>query len=95
MRSPRRTAKLIVDAIPRIEEERDRRTTRFQLSLVSLVKITEREVVDQHFLNSLFSEMMCLGWCMIQVENTRYGFIRRESVQNWVKLSSKRFIQTE
>ena len=94
MRTAQETAELIIDAIPRIEEERDRRTTRFQLSLVSISKITEREVVDQHFLNSLFSEMLCLGWCMIQVENTRYGFIRRESAQSWVKLSSKRFIQT-
>jgi hypothetical protein len=93
--TPGEAAKLISDAVPNIEKKRNRKTTRFQLSLVSLSKICERDVVDAFFLKNLASELLNLGWCMIQVENTRWGFIRKKSVDSWVRLSSKRFLQQD
>ena len=86
------TAELINETVPTIEQERGRRTTRFQLSLVSISKICKRNIVDTVFLNNLASELLNMGWCMFQVENTRWGFIKKKSVESWVKFSSKRFV---
>jgi hypothetical protein len=63
--------------------------------MVSIAKISRRDVVDTFFLASLASELLSIGWCMIQVENTRWGIIRKKSVESWVKLSSKRFGQND
>ena len=88
-------AQIISDAIPGIERARHRKTTRFQLSLISISRITGRDVMDSYFMNQLTSELSVLGWCMFQVENTRYAFVQRASVQGWVKLSSKRFLNED
>ena len=87
--SPRECAFVICNSIIKAAKEKRRKITRFQLSLLSLTNISKRKVVDTYFLNALSSELLELGWCMVQLENTRYAFIKSSSVKSWLKLSSK------
>lgn len=90
--TPEEMAELIADSIPEIERRRGRRTTRFQLSSISLCKIADRNFMDHFFLQALASELLEVGWCMVQISNTKFGFILRDSAANWVKFASKKFV---
>ncbi|NTW80054.1 MAG: hypothetical protein HGB32_07895 [Geobacteraceae bacterium] len=83
-------ALIIASTIARSAAEDDKKITRFQMSLQSLLKISCRKLVDNLYLDSLCSEFAELGWAMFQLDNTRYAFIRISSVESWRKISSRR-----
>ena len=83
------SAQKIVDAIESQSESKQKRISRFQLSTLSISRICKRRVMPTVYLDNLSAELNELGWCMFQVENTKYGFVRASSVKNWLKMSSK------
>jgi hypothetical protein len=87
--SPNECALIIAANVKSQERDRRKKITRFQLSLLSIAKISKRQVVSSIYLENLGAELLELGWCMFQVENTRFAFIRANSVNSWVKFSSK------
>ncbi len=93
--SPQKCALIIANSINLIEKDRGKKTTRFQLSLLSLSKIAKRQVVSSIYLDSLASELLELNWCMFQFENTRFAFVQASSVNSWVKFSSKTILGVE
>jgi len=93
--SPNKCAQIIASSIDKIEKNRDKKTTRFQLSLLSISKIAQRQVVNHRYLESLATELLEKNFCMFQIENTRFAFIRSSSVNSWVKFSSKTILGAE
>jgi hypothetical protein len=93
--SPYDCASLIVSSVKRKAEEKEKKITRFQLSLISLSKICNKKVITSLYLENLSDELHELGWCMFQVENTKFAFIQAASVSNWMKFSSKSLNKVE
>ncbi|MFQ2264021.1 MULTISPECIES: hypothetical protein [Aeromonas] len=89
-KSPPTTARLIVEAIERRNE--NAAISRFQLSLKAIGEIADRSVIDAHFLNALSSALLLRGWCMFQVSNTSYSLIRQKSAALFRKISSEQIL---
>ena len=87
--SPEECALILCIAVKRLSQERERKTTRFQLSSVALSRISKRSFIDPTFINNLSSEIRSYGWCMFQVANTKYAFIKASSIKSWIKISSR------
>ena len=87
--SPKECALILCIAVKKLSQERKRKTTRFQLSSVALSRISKRSFIDPTFTNNLSSEIRSYGWCMFQVANTRYAFIKASSIKSWLKVSSR------
>jgi hypothetical protein len=80
------TAALIVNALKSRNEVQP--ITRIQLSAIALADLSERSMVDAHFINSLTSDLLSHGWCMFQITSTTYGLIEASSAGGFRKLSA-------
>ena len=87
--SPKECALILCIAVEKITQERERKTTRFQLSSVALSRISKRSFIDSAFISNLSSEIRSYGWCLFQVANTKYAFIKASSIKSWLKVSSR------
>lgn len=88
----KKTAELIVCGIERYNAEIGQ-LTRFQLSTRGLSTISDREIIDNHFLELLGSELLARKWCMFQISNSNYSFIRQESASAFKKISGDTLIK--
>lgn len=88
--SPSECALIIAGSIAQSVAESEKKITRFQMSLQSLSRVANRTLLDHQFIQGIISELSDLGWCMFQLDNTRYAFIRQSSVESWKKIASRR-----
>ena len=88
--SPKDCALILCIAVEKIAQQRERKTTRFQLSSLALSRISKRSLIDSAFISNLSSEIRSYGWCLFQVANTKYAFIKASSIKSWLKVSPKR-----
>lgn len=88
--TPSECALIIAGSIAQSAAEAEKKITRFQMSLQSLSRVANRTLLDHNFLQRILSELSELGWCMFQLDNTRYAFIRQSSVESWKKIASSR-----
>jgi hypothetical protein len=79
----------ILAQITDLIEEKEKKLTRFQLSLLAISKFSGKQVVDTHYLASLQSEFLERGWSFFQIDNTRYGAVLLTSVESWKKITAK------
>jgi hypothetical protein len=84
----KQTAERLALAIDMRNEESS--ISRFQLSLKGIGELSDREVIDGAFIDSLSSELLNNSWCMFQVSNTAFSFIRLDSARKFRKLSGER-----
>ena len=86
-------ARIINETIEEFSIKFFRKTTRFQMTSLSLSKISGRSFINQVFINNLSSEIYLYGWCMFQFANTNYGFIKISSIKSWQKISINEVIE--
>lgn len=89
--NPKQTAERLSIAIEKRNLEAA--ISRFQLSSKGICELAEKDFVDNTFLTQLSSELTNLSWCMFQVSNTTYSFIRLDSARKFRKLSGEKLAQ--
>jgi len=93
--TPYECALVIASGIAQSAAESEKKITRFQMSLQSLSRVANRTLLDHQFLQNMISEVSEFGWCMFQLDNTRYAFILKSSVESWKKIASRRMEDPE
>lgn len=63
--------------------------SRFQMSAVSICRITNTPFLPDEFIDQLKASMHFKGWIMFRISNSSFGFLNTYKTSSWIKVSYK------
>jgi len=91
-------AKHFNNAVAERESQEGKSISRLQMSIKGIGTFCGINVMTPHYIEAFSSALLSEGWCLIQISNTAYGFLRLEKASKFKKISSAKmlgFIETK